>query len=113
MSKYDEFKLIQIVIVVFTIWNFLFQCFKSVMLYLIYAMMFNGMPIRRHYHLLIISMPTSETALQNSGDRVYTLDKKCIIIHFFNSKNVVHLNRCILVFHSDGYVVCFTKPYYT
>lgn len=62
-------------LVVFTIWNFLFQCFKSVMLYSIYAMMFNGMPIRRHYHLLIISMPTSETALQNLEDRVYTLNK--------------------------------------
>ena len=60
--------------------DFSFQCFKSVMLYSIYAVMFNGMPIIRHYHLLIISMPTSETALQNLEDRVYTLNKN--LYHF-------------------------------
>ena len=54
------------------------------MLYSIYAMMFNGMPIRRHYHLLIISMPTSETALQNLEDRVYTLNKG--MYHFILDK---------------------------
>ena len=97
--------------------DFSFQCFKSVMLYSIYAVMFNGMPIIRHYHLLIISMPTSETALQNLEDRVYTLDKN--LYHFILDTllktycifQLMHIGKEVLLklYYNEFYVLLSYK----
>ena len=110
MSNNDELEQFLLIQIVSSINNmdFSFQCFKSVMLYSIYAVMFNGMPIIRHYHLLIISMPTSETALQNLEDRVYTLNKN--LYHFI--LDTLLKTYCIFQFMHIGILKLYNNEFY-